>query len=129
MIKLPCAEFSFFSTDSLAPSPNGHRRPTKKASRFGSPQVTYPTKRVDMRPRDMATPPPGSHATRRTPPRSWRATPTSTSVMRGGACGPSVAVPDLKSNVASWIDAVIFAKITGGKVFDPRDRKLYAPEE
>jgi hypothetical protein len=24
---------------------------------------------------------------------------------------------------------VIFAKITGGKVFDPRDRKLYAPEE
>jgi hypothetical protein len=37
--------------------------------------------------------------------------------------------PDLKSNVASWIGAVIFAKITGGKVFDPRDRKLYAPEE
>jgi hypothetical protein len=37
--------------------------------------------------------------------------------------------PDLKSNIASWIGAVIFAKIAGGKIFDPRDRKLYAPEQ
>lgn len=37
--------------------------------------------------------------------------------------------PDLKSNIASWVGAVIFAKVTGGKIFDPRDRKLYAPEQ
>jgi hypothetical protein len=37
--------------------------------------------------------------------------------------------PDLKSNVASWIGAVVFAKATGGKVFDPQGGKLYMPEE
>jgi hypothetical protein len=37
--------------------------------------------------------------------------------------------PDLRSNVASWIGAVIFGQVTGGKIFDPRDRKLYAPEQ
>jgi hypothetical protein len=37
--------------------------------------------------------------------------------------------PDLKLNIASWIGAVIFAKVTGGKVFDPQKGKLYAPEE
>ena len=37
--------------------------------------------------------------------------------------------PDLKSNIASWIGAVIFARVTGGEVFDPQEGKLYAPEE
>jgi hypothetical protein len=39
------------------------------------------------------------------------------------------SVPNLKPNIASWIGAVIFAKVTGGKVFDPREGKLYAPED
>ncbi len=37
--------------------------------------------------------------------------------------------PDLKPNIASWIGAVIFANVTGGKVFDPQEGKLYAPED
>jgi hypothetical protein len=37
--------------------------------------------------------------------------------------------PHLKSNIASWIGAAIFAKVTSGRVFDPREGKLYAPEE
>jgi len=35
----------------------------------------------------------------------------------------------LKSNIASWIGAATFANVTGGKVFDPQEGKLYAPEE
>lgn len=37
--------------------------------------------------------------------------------------------PELKPNIASWIGAVIFANVTGGKVFDPQEGKLYAPED
>ena len=37
--------------------------------------------------------------------------------------------PTLKQNVAAWISAAIFAKLTGGKVFDPGADRLSTAEE
>jgi hypothetical protein len=49
--------------------------------------------------------------------------------MHGSSCWRFRSGPDLKSNVASWIGAATFAKVTGGKVFDPAEGKLYPPED
>jgi hypothetical protein len=39
------------------------------------------------------------------------------------------SAPQLKPNVAAWIGAAIFAKLTGGKVFEPGADKLSMTEE